>query len=85
MKTYEVRYTAEAKKALKKLDKVVYMRVMKVIDGLEIQPRPAGVKKLVARAGWRIRVGDYRVVYTIEDSLLVVSIIRVAHRRDAYR
>ncbi|MDX2055276.1 MAG: type II toxin-antitoxin system RelE/ParE family toxin [Polyangiaceae bacterium] len=54
-------------------------------DSLADEPRPSGAKKLVESDYWRVRVGDYRVVYSIEDSVLVILVIRVGHRRDVYR
>ena len=49
-------------------------------------PRPDGVKKLASTENaWHIRVGDYRIIYSIEDEVLVVTVVRVAHRREAYR
>ncbi len=58
----------------------------KRIIGLRSEPRPAGVRKLVgALEGWRIRAGDYRILYLIEDEAKEVSIVRVRHRRDVYR
>ena len=56
------------------------------IDGLARQPRPAGCTKLIgADDAYRIRVGDYRIVYQIMDRVLIVWIIRIAHRKDVYR
>lgn len=59
----------------------------RAIQGLVAEPRPSGVKKLRDAAGdlYRIRIGDYRVIYEIDDAVIVVVIIRVRHRREAYR
>jgi len=59
--------------------------VLKAISHLESAPRPPGCVKLQGRDGWRIRVGDYRVIYDIQDEQLIVLLIRVAHRREAYQ
>lgn len=73
-------------KELAKLDKPVARRIVGAIDGLEAQPRPPGARSLVGYPGlWRIRIGDYRVVYAIKDAELVILALRVAHRRDVYR
>ncbi len=56
-----------------------------MITALSDDPRPVGAKKLVGSAQYRIRIGDYRVVYDIEDTVLRVTVVRVAHRRNAYR
>jgi len=62
------------------------VRLRPHIDGLATNPRPPGAKKLkgVAEA-WRIRIGDFRIVYEIRDRILLVLVVRVAHRREAYR
>ena len=68
------------------LPKDVVRRVDACILALGDEPRPPRTKKLKGEAGlWRVRVGDYRVVYRIEDERLVVVVIRVAHRREVYR
>lgn len=68
------------------LDRTVIARVLPRIEALGNQPRPSGCTKLRGLAAlWRIRIGDYRVVYSIDDSRRVVDIIAVRHRRDAYR
>lgn len=85
MKTYIVSFSAESKKFLKKLNHATRLRITASIEQLETNPRPHGVKKLIGRHGWRLRVGDYRVIYTIEDNKLMIMIIRVAHRKDVYR
>ncbi len=61
-------------------------RIAAAIDRLAVDPRPSGVRKLTGADNlWRIRVGDYRIVYEIEDDRLVVLIVRIGHRRDIYR
>lgn len=58
---------------------------MAAIDQLATEPRPAGCIKLSGRAQWRVRVGDYRVLYEIHDDALLVLVIEVGHRRSIYR
>lgn len=70
---------------MKKLDGRIQRKITVAIEKLEHDPRPHGAKKLIGRDGWRIRIGNYRVVYVIEDGKLLVMIIRVAHRKDVYR
>jgi len=73
-------------KQLEKLDRIAQKKVVLAVTKLADDPRPHGVKSLVARPGeYRIRVGDYRVVYEIDDNRLLVLVVAVAHRRDAYR
>ena len=60
-------------------------RVRSAIDGLATDPRPAGCVKLAGRDDYRVRVGEYRVVYAVDDAERVVIVARIAHRRDVYR
>jgi len=60
-------------------------RILARLAALEVNPRPADVKKLKGRAAWRIRAGDYRVIYEIHDRVLQIIVITVGHRREIYR
>jgi mRNA interferase RelE/StbE len=60
-------------------------RVQAAIDALAADPRPAGAVKLAGRDDFRIRVGDYRIVYAVDDDELLVIVARIAHRREVYR
>lgn len=83
---YTVQITPAAERQLAKLDRRIRARLMEAIDNLAANPRPAGVKKLVGEQNaWRIRVGDYRIVYEIHDRRLLVLIIGLGHRGDVYR
>lgn len=84
------RYTIEvrpaAARALKKLPPEAVRPISAAIDGLAENPRPRGVKKLTDGDGvHRIRVGNYRILYTIQDRVLVVAVVDVADRREVYR
>jgi mRNA interferase RelE/StbE len=83
--SYRIEIKAAAAKALEALPKQHQRRIAKAIDALTHDPRPEGVKKLAGGEGWRIRAGDYRIIYTINDSILTVCIIRIGHRRDVYK
>jgi mRNA interferase RelE/StbE len=84
--TYRVEATAAAAKQLRALDPQVRRRLQHGIAKLAADPRPAGAKKLAGEDNaWRIRIGDYRVIYEIEDDELLVVIFRAAHRRDVSR
>lgn len=85
MARYELELLASAQRELSELDGAVRKRVAARIDGLQENPRPIGATKLVGSTYWRVRVGDYRVVYSIEDTKLVVIVVRVGHRREIYR
>ena len=85
MKVYSVRFSSDAKKGLGRLPGKMQKRVLAAALALETNPRPHNVKKLVGRGYWRIRVGDYRLVYEIHEQEVLVMVIRVAHRKDVYR
>lgn len=74
-----------AQKELAQLPPETYERVRVAIRGLAANPRPPGSRKLTARNGWRLRVGDYRVIYEIEDANQTATILHVGHRRDVYQ
>ena len=85
MANYRLEVKASAQRELDKLDDPQFSRIDKKILSLAHEPRPSGCKKLKGYVDqWRIRVGDWRVVYVIDDDRNVVSITRVAHRRDVY-
>ena len=84
--TYSLAILPRAQKELARLyPGETYNRVRDAIRSLAETPRPAGCRKLSGRDGWRIRVGDYRVVYGIDDQERIVTITHVGHRRDVYR
>ncbi len=82
--SYAVLILRRAQKELAGLPKADYERVRDVVDALAENPRPAGCKKLVGREGWRIRSGDYRVIYEIDDAQRNITILHIGHRRDVY-
>ena len=85
MGRYSVELKPSARKELERLPGRVIERIFPRLEALEDEPRPAGCKKLKGgRDEWRIRVGDYRVVYTIDDVKLRVSVTRVRHRSEVY-
>jgi len=84
-KRYDVQVDRAAAKLLRKLDRPVQARLVAVIATLAHDPRPAGVVALAGHPGLlRIRVGGYRVVYTVDDAVLVVLVVHIGHRRDVY-
>ncbi len=83
---YSILVRPAAARDLKVLSPEIRKRIDKVIDRLSNDPRPSGSRKLVGfEDEWRVRVGDYRVLYLIRDSDRQVVIARIAHRREAYR
>jgi mRNA interferase RelE/StbE len=86
MASYRVEIARSASKDLRGIDRKWIPRIVDVIEALESDPRPPGCKKLVGSDHtYRLRVGDYRVVYDIQDDTLVILVVRVRHRRDVYR
>jgi mRNA interferase RelE/StbE len=85
--SYEIEWTAPALRELRKLDRQTARRVLRAVTGLASDPRPAGVRALSGQpvGTMRLRVGDYRVVYLIEDEEIRILVVRVAHRREVYR
>ena len=85
MADYSITFARSARKELEALPNSLIARIFPKIEALVIEPRPLGCKKLQANTNlWRIRVSDYRVVYSIDDVAEVVDIVRIKHRREVY-
>lgn len=83
---YKVIIKRTAQKEIKSLPKSVIKRVVIKIQDLANNPRPSGSKKIVGTNDtWRVRVGNYRIIYDVFDEVLVVEVIAVSHRKDAYK
>ena len=85
---YTVMVAGKARKALGELPAAIRHRVARAIDGLEHDPRPRSARQLAARGDqpiWRLRVGDYRILYEIREDTLVVLVIGIGHRGVIYR
>lgn len=82
---YRVILSKSIQKQLDKLPKDIRSRILARLSNLEADPRPTDVKKLKGRDAWRVRIGDYRVIYEIYDRELQVIVVTVGHRRDVYR
>lgn len=86
MASYRIEWKSSASKELRKLSKTAISHVLRAIEALADDPRPDGIRKLtISRNTYRIRVGDIRVVYNIYDKRLIVEVIRVRNRKEAYR
>lgn len=85
MTSYEVEFVKSAQKEVSKLPHQISLRITKAIYKLSMDPRKGHVRPMVGTKSWRLRVGDYRVVYDIADNKLTILIIRVRHRKDVYR
>ena len=82
---YKIEVRRRAQRALDKLPKSDFEAVIDAIKSLEQVPRSRGVEKVKATGLWRIRQGEYRIIYAIEDSDRLVTVVRVGHRREIYR
>lgn len=86
MKLYEVRIARRAAKAIARLERKDQQRIRAAIDLLASEPRPPGCVALAGEeSAYRVRVGDYRIIYEVLDGRLVIQVVRVGHRRDVYR
>lgn len=86
MTVYRILLERAAEKDLARLSSGIHDRVILAIQALATNPRPVGCRKLAgSKSDWRIRVGDYRVVYEIADEIRIVRVNRVRHRREVYR
>jgi mRNA interferase RelE/StbE len=81
---YRIELRPAALRSLRKLDPQAAGRVRAAIALLADDPRPPAARRLRGRPAWRVRVGDYRIIYTIEDAVLLVVVVAVGHRRDVY-
>ena len=83
---YEVIIKPSAEKAFGKLSKAVQIKIVEALEQLSVNPRPSGIKKLKSTFNfYRIRVGEYRIIYTIDNTILIVTVVKIAHRKDMYR
>ena len=85
MTDYRLFILRRAQKELAQMPPEAYERIRAAIRSLGQNPRPERCRKLAGREGWRIRVGDYRVIYEIDDNQETVTILHVGHRHDIYR
>jgi mRNA interferase RelE/StbE len=84
--TYRIELSKKVTKQLKALPVAVRSLIQTKLKALGIEPRPPGVVKLKkSESQYRIRVGNYRVIYEIEDEILLILVLKVAHRQDAYK
>ncbi|MBN8868278.1 MAG: type II toxin-antitoxin system RelE/ParE family toxin [Solirubrobacterales bacterium] len=84
MSRYRIEIRPAAMRSLRKLDPQVRPRIQGAIALLAEDPRPPNARKLRGRDGYRVRVGNYRIIYAIRDEVLLVTIVTVGHRRDIY-
>ena len=83
--TYRIEVRPSAARALRELDPVAARRVQGAIALLAEDPEPPGARALTGRPALRVRVGDYRILYTVNDDVLLVVAVALGHRRDVYK
>ena len=83
---YQLNLLENPKKFLNKIkDKKLLLRLVKVIEELKYTPFPANSKKLKENLGYRLRVGDYRILYTVDSIVQIIEVYKIGHRKDIYR
>jgi len=85
MEKFEILFKQSVAKDLRQIPKKEVARILKRIDKLQIEPRPAGVEKLSGQEKYRVRLAVYRIIYKIWNDQLIVVVVKVGHRRDVYR
>lgn len=85
MSTYRIEFRPAALRELRKVDLSTQPRIQGAIALLALDPRPPSSRQLRGRDGYRLRVGDYRIIYTIDDGVLLIVVIAIGHRREVYR
>lgn len=85
MENYKIQIKPSAFKELKKIPKKDLQKITKKILSLSVNPRPAGCEKLSGQEKYRLRQGNYRIVYSIEDDMLIVTIVKIGHRKEIYK
>jgi len=83
--SYSIRFKSSVKKDLRSIPKQDVLRILTALKSLTEDPRPSNSKPLTGRDAWRLRVGKYRAIYTINDKEIVIEIIKIAHRKNVYR
>ena len=83
--SYALLILPRAERELASLDSSAYEPVKKKIYSLALDPRPPGCRKLRDHPAWRVRVGDYRIIYEVDDTARTVTVVRVGHRKEIYR
>jgi mRNA interferase RelE/StbE len=82
---YEVTIRPAALRALRQIDRPAQIRIHGAIALLQVNPRPPAARPLTGRDAWRIRIGDYRIIYEIHDARLVITVVTIGHRHHIYR
>ena len=85
MACYNIRFVGSVHKDIKIIPQKDISKILARIDSLAIEPRPYGCKKLMGQENYRVRQGNYRIIYSIRDTELIILILKIGHRKDIYR
>jgi mRNA interferase RelE/StbE len=85
MALYKILLMPSIDKDLRRIPKTEQIKIFKRIEALAVNPRPPGYEKLTDQNKYRIRQGDYRIIYTVKDEELIVWVVKIGHRKDIYR
>lgn len=85
MSAYQIEFRPAALRELRKIDRSTQPRIQGAISLLASDPRPPASRPLRGREGFRLRVGDYRIIYMIDDGVLLIVVVTIGHRRDVYQ
>jgi len=85
MESYRIRIKRSAAKELERIPQRARKKIIERIQLLSGDPRPTGMKKLSGEEKYRIRQGDYRILYLIEDNIVTITVVEIGHRREVYR
>jgi mRNA interferase RelE/StbE len=85
MAKFEIEFRRSVEKDLRKIPRNDQIRILRQIDGLRQEPFPSGSKKLSKQERYRLRQGNYRILYEVQEEKLIIVVVKVKHRRDAYR
>jgi mRNA interferase RelE/StbE len=83
--TYRIEFRPAALRELRKIDRLMQPRIQGAIALLAQDPRPPASRPLRGREGYRLRAGDYRIIYTIDNGVLLIVVVAIGHRRDVYQ
>ncbi len=81
---YELIYSPSALKQLEKLEHKIKERIIFALERLRVRPESCDIKKLVGMQGYRFRVGDYRIIFDIEEDKLIILVLKIGHRKNIY-
>ncbi len=85
MAEYSIFFKVSVEKDLRKVPQEEIKKILQKIDSLKANPRPSGSEKLTGQERYRIRQGRYRILYSVEDNELTISVVKISHRKDVYR